>query len=440
MPMNSAKQYRKVIFWFRRDLRIEDNAGLYHALNQSETVIPLFIFDRQILDSLDNREDKRVSLIYLMLQKINAELGNSGSSVLIKYGQVVEVFEDLLSKYQIDAVFCNRDYEPETVRRDKQVEHLLHQRGVTFETFRDQVIFESDDILKDDGMPYTVYTPYSKKWKLKLQSKDYAGLPSEKLISKCFQERFEMPDLSETGFKLSLKSFPDPVIKSAIIRHYDQTRNFPANSQGTSSLSIHLRFGTISIRKIVAIAIQENEIWLNELIWREFFKSILMHFPDVTKQAFRKQYDAIEWNNNEEDFERWRNGTTGFALVDAGMRELQNTGLMHNRVRMLTASFLTKHLLIDWRWGEAWFAAKLLDYDLSANNGNWQWAAGCGCDAAPYFRVFNPDEQTRKFDPELVYIRKWIPEYGTPGYPEKIIDHSFARQRAITKYREALKR
>ncbi len=439
MQTNSVQQHRTAIFWFRRDLRLEDNAGLYNSLKQFDTVIPLFIFDRQILDLLENKEDKRVSMIYLMLQKINTELGKSGSSVLIKYGQVVNIFEDLLSQYQIDAVFCNRDYEPETVSRDKQVEQLLHQRGVAFETFRDQVIFESQDILKEDGKPYTVFTPYSKKWKHKLHPKDYQCFPSEKLISKCIRVRFEMPELSVTGFKLSLKSIPEPVIDFAIIRHYDQTRNFPANTQGTSSLSIHLRFGTVSIRRLVAIAIQENGIWLNELIWREFFKSILLHYPEVTRHSFRKQYEMIAWRNNEADFERWRSGTTGFALVDAGMRELSSTGLMHNRVRMLTAGFLTKHLLIDWRWGEAWFASLLLDYDLSANNGNWQWAAGCGCDAAPYFRVFNPDEQTRKFDPELVYVRRWVPEHDTPNYPEKMIDHTFARKRALAAYQKALK-
>jgi deoxyribodipyrimidine photo-lyase len=433
------QQSRTAIFWFRRDLRLEDNAGLFFALNQYDTVIPLFIFDRQILDLLDNKEDKRVSMIYLMLQKINTELGKHGSSILIKYGHVTEVFGEITSDYQIDAVFCNRDYEPETIRRDKQVEQLLQQRGIVFHTFRDQVIFESDEILKDDGKPYTVFTPYSKKWKQKLQTKNYQSFPSEELLSKCIRKQFEMPDLTFTGFYLSLKSVPEPVIDSAIIRNYHETRNFPANLQGTSSLSIHLRFGTVSVRKLVATALQENETWLNELIWREFFKSILHHFPEVTKHAFKKQYDMIEWRNNEADFERWRTGTTGFALVDAGMRELSSTGLMHNRVRMLTAGFLTKHLLIDWKWGEAWFASLLLDYDLSANNGNWQWAAGSGCDAAPYFRIFNPDEQIRKFDPEHEYIRRWVPEFGTPAYPEKMVDHVFARQRALVTYQKALR-
>jgi len=437
--MKLIQHSRTAIFWFRRDLRLDDNVGLFYALSRFETIIPLFILDRQILDLIDNKEDKRVSNIYMILQEMNTKLAEFGSSLLIKYGFVADVFEQIVTEFQPVAVYCNRDYEPETLRRDRMVELLLQRHGVSFETFKDQVIFESDEILKEDRKPYTVFTPYSKKWKQKLQVENYKPFHSEKCLAACIPHQFDNPDFGVTGFKLSLNNLPKPHIHKEIIRNYHNTRNFPANTQGTSSLSIQLRFGTVSIRKLVATALGENEIWLNELIWREFFKSILMHYPEVTTQSFRRQYDNIQWINAEPDFERWCSGTTGFALVDAGMRELQMSGLMHNRVRMLTASFLSKHLLIDWRWGEAWFASLLLDYDLSANNGNWQWTAGCGCDAAPYFRIFSPDEQIRKFDPDFAYIRRWIPEYGTSAYPEKMIDHSFARQRALAAYNKAIR-
>lgn len=426
------------IFWFRRDLRLEDNAGLYHALKENKNVLPIFIFDSVIMEQLENKEDKRVEFILLALKKLQEELAALGSSLLVLKGKPLEVFKDLTKEYSILNVYTNHDYEPYATSRDTSIKEFLSGQKITFHTFKDQVIFEKNEITKDDGQPYTVFTPYMRKWKMRLKEFYLRPYPTQKYFSNFVKTKpFPALTLRDIGFKPTGIRYHEPLLDENLIRSYHETRNFPS-VEGTSRLSIHLRFGTISIRKLVAKAVTLNETWLNELIWRDFYMMILFHFPHVAKESFKKQYDAIQWRNNENEFEAWCNGLTGYPIVDAGMRELNTTGFMHNRVRMIVASFLVKHLLIDWRWGEAYFAEKLLDFDLPANNGGWQWAAGSGCDAAPYFRVFNPYEQTKKFDPEFKYIRKWVPEFEELNYPKPIVDHKFARERILKVYKEAL--
>ncbi|KFF16468.1 cryptochrome/photolyase family protein [Chryseobacterium sp. JM1] len=420
------------IFWFRRDLRLEDNAGLYHALNSGLKVIPVFILDTDILNHLEDREDKRVDYIHQALDAINQELKNHNSGLKTYHGKPLDIFKNLMNEFEIDTVFCNRDYEPQAIKRDDEVAGFLEKNGIKFSDFKDQVIFEKQDILKNDQSPYTVFTPYSKKWKENLEEIEFYNTDFSQFA--ILKGDVEILTLEDIGFKKTEIEFTKPAIEKKIVASYHQYRDFPAMDH-TTHLGIALRFGTISVRKCVKFALEHNETWLNELIWREFFMQILFHFPYVVNHCFKKKYEDIPWRNNEEEFKSWCEGKTGYPIVDAGMRELNETGFMHNRVRMITASFLTKHLLIDWRWGEAYFATKLLDYDLSANNGNWQWAAGCGCDAAPYFRIFNPEEQTKKFDKDLKYIRKWLPQ----SYVQKpMVEHKFARERALETYKKAL--
>jgi len=426
------------VFWFRRDLRLEDNAGLHHALQSGLPVLPVFIFDTDILSQLEDKQDRRVDFIHQVLLHLQTRLETLGSSLLVKTGKVTEVFDQLTTTYDVKAVYCNRDYESVALKRDGAVKNYLHTKGIEFNTFKDQVIFEWNEVLKGNGEPYTIFTPYSKVWKQKLSDKDYHSFPSAYSLPEFLkQKKIPVPDLEEIGFQKTEIQFVPPVLDEGIISNYDETRNFPA-IEGTTHLSIHLRFGTVSIRKLVLSGLNLNEQWLNELIWREFFMSILAHFPYVETGAFKKKYEAIAWRNNEAEFAAWCEGRTGYPIVDAGMRQLNETGWMHNRVRMVVASFLTKHLLIDWRWGEAYFANKLIDYELSANNGNWQWAAGCGCDAAPYFRIFNPAEQTKRFDPELKYIRKWVKDLDSFSYPQPIVEHAFARNRALEVYKKGI--
>ncbi len=422
------------IFWFRRDLRLADNAGLYFALKENKIVLPIFIFDSVILGKLEDKEDRRVTFIHQSLSLLKDQLEELGSSLLVLHGNPVDIYKDLKAK----AVYTNHDYEPYAKRRDTDVEKVLEKKGITFKTFKDQVIFEREEVTKDDGKPYTVFTPYSRKWKSLLNKFYLKSYPTEKYFGnfhKC--KSIPLPSLTDIGFKEVSTPFPERVVKKSIIKNYDKQRNFPAVN-GTSKLSVHLRFGTVSIRKLAQLALQTNEVWLNELIWRDFYQMILWHFPQVEKYAFKPAYDRIEWRNDKKEFEAWCDGKTGYPIVDAGMRELNSIGFMHNRVRMVVASFLTKHLLIDWRWGEAYFAENLLDFDLASNNGGWQWAAGSGCDAAPYFRVFNPQLQTEKFDPKLEYIRRWIPELDSSTYPPPIVDHKVARERVLKVYKEAL--
>jgi len=424
------------IFWFRRDLRLDDNTGLNNALNELLPVLPIFIFDTNITEEL-TEDDARISFIYNRLSHLNKELQKKGSSVYIFMGDPEEVWKKLISMFDINSVYINKDYEPYAIKRDHGIETILGKYNILLRKFKDQVIFEENDILKSDGKPYTVFTPYKNRWLQNLESKQI--LNSGKTIIKYrnfFQYNFPFPGIEECGFKIS-----SIIVKPhdmSVIQDYQTYRDSPAADK-TSYLSPYLRFGTISIREVVKTAYEENNVFLSELIWREFFMQILSHFPDVITENFKKQYDNVEWRNDEKEFIRWCHGETGYPIVDAGMRQLNTTGYMHNRVRMIAAGFLCKHLLIDWRWGESYFGQKLLDFELSSNNGNWQWAAGTGCDAAPYFRIFNPDTQQKKFDPEYEYIKKWAPDFGKPGYPEKIIDHDFARQRAISVYKSGIK-
>lgn len=427
------------IFWFRRDLRLDDNAGLYHALRSGNPVLPIFIFDENILSKLEDEADKRVDFIHRTLENLKAQLGDIGSDLLVFQGTPLKVYKKLISDYSVKAVYTNHDYEPYAQERDKQIGVLLKGNGASFHTSKDQCVFEKDEVLKDDGKPYTVYTPYSKKWNEKVNTFYLSSYPTEKYFDNFLKfEAAHFPSLEEIGFEKTNVEIPSSEAELDIIKNYHNTRDIPS-IHGTSRLSVHLRFGTISIRKLSRMAQETNGKFLNELIWRDFYMMILWHFPHVVGGAFKPQYDQIEWERNEKHFEAWCKGETGYPIVDAGMRELNETGWMHNRVRMVVASFLTKHLLLDWRWGEAYFAKKLLDFELSSNNGGWQWAAGSGCDAAPYFRVFNPDLQTQKFDPQLKYIKKWVPEFQELTYPRPIVEHKFARERALDRYKSALK-
>lgn len=425
------------VFWFRRDLRIEDNHGFYRALKSGLPVLPLFIFDSEILKKLNDKSDKRVQFIYNQCQVLNDKFSEFDSCLKVKYGKPLEVWNGLINEFELKAVYTNNDYEPYAIQRDKEIQEFLASKSISFHSYKDQVIFEKSEVVKADGLPYTVFTPYSKVWKAKLVAQPIQTYPSESLLKNLLQFQSHLPTIGEIGFlpvDLNISNLSKNIDET--IRNYHLTRNIPSNQDGTTRLSIHLRFGTVSVRKLVLQAMNVNETWLNELIWREFFMQILYHFPKVVHQSFKEKYDKIPWRNNELEFELWCQGKTGYPIVDAGMRELNETGFMHNRVRMVVASFLTKHLLIDWRWGEAYFAEKLMDYELSANNGNWQWAAGTGCDAAPYFRVFNPSEQARKFDPEALYINKWLSPDDLMIPP--MVEHSFARNRALEVYKKAL--
>lgn len=442
---NKTSESQITIFWFRRDLRLHDNAGLYRALTRSKNVLPIFIFDTHILDALP-RNDARVQFIHDSLQGIKSQLEGLGSDLKVYLGKPEEVWQQILSNYQVNSVYCNKDYEPYAKERDASISALLAEHSISLHTFKDHLVFHEDEVLKDDGKPYTVFTPYKRKWLAKLQSRMSTpalsyylkGYPVEKYYDQfCSIASEPILSLSDLGFEPSDICIPASSVTQKRIRSYDETRNFPA-IEGTSRLGIHFRFGTISIREKARKAQQLNDTFLSELVWRDFYAMILHHFPHVVLNAFREKYDRIEWRNNKEEFEAWKEGRTGYALVDAGMRELNTTGHMHNRVRMLVASFLTKHLLIDWRWGEAYFAEKLLDFDLASNNGGWQWAAGSGTDAAPYFRIFSPMAQLEKFDKQRVYVKRYVPEYGTDAYPEPIVDHKFARERCLATYKEAL--
>lgn len=426
------------LFWFRRDLRLDDNTGLFYAYQQEKNVLPLFIFDKNILDKLEDRDDARVTFIHDQIQRLSRELAAFGTSILVKYGNPLEVYQELLERYEIQVVYTNRDYEPYAKERDAAVATKLKEKGIQFLDFKDQVIFEKDEILNGSGDYYKVFTPYSRAWMDRFHKSNIQSLSLDPRKNSFFQTPpLPILSLEEMGFQRSGIEIPPLQTDESVISTYDKTRNFPA-ILGTTRLGIHLRFGTLSVRKLALKAIGLNQTYLNELIWREFYMMILYHNPQVVDQAFKPAYDQIEWRRSEEDFKKWCEGKTGYPIVDAGMRELNATGYMHNRVRMIVASFLTKHLLIDWRWGEAYFAKKLLDFELSSNNGGWQWAAGTGTDAQPYFRVFNPESQTEKFDKELKYIRKWVPEFGTQDYPKPMVDHKFARQRAIDTYQAAL--
>ena len=427
------------IFWFRRDLRLDDNVGLYNALKSKNKVLPLFIFDTTILKNLP-KNDARLTFIQETLQKIRQELQQKhNSSIAIYFGKPLAIFKQLTELYSIDAVYTNHDYEPYAILRDNNVNDFLRSKHIEFKTYKDQVIFEKNEIVKKDGKPYMVYTPYMRLWKNRLKTEQIT-IQSHQSVFKNLIKDTNLPNisLSEKGFVKSEQSIMSYTITPQLIKTYEDTRNFPAKDS-TSRIGPHIRFGTVSIRKMLNKALAEtNETFLNELIWREFFMQILWHFPHTKDQAFKPKYDRIEWRNNETEFNLWCQGKTGYPLVDAGMRQLNVTGFMHNRVRMLVGSFLCKHLLIDWRWGEAYFAEKLHDYDMSSNVGNWQWVAGTGVDAAPYFRIFNPITQVQKFDKNLEYIKKWTPDFQELTYPKPIVEHKFARERCLEVYKKAL--
>lgn len=429
------------IFWFRRDLRLSDNAGLYHALKSDIPVLPIFIFDTNILDRLADKGDRRVSFIHAALDKIQGSLLKVASSLQVFYATPAEAFAELFTKFTIEKVFTNHDYEPYAKERDAAVMALLETKNATLYTFKDQVIFEKDEVIKDDGKPYTVFTPYSRKWKAVLKDFHFKPYPTEIFFNNFYKQPAQIiPSLASMGFENTDEPFPSKELDEELVLKYQQQRDFPAVA-GTSKLGVHLRFGTVSVRHIAQQAIGVSETFLNELIWRDFYHMILWHFPHIGYgKAFKPAYDTIEWRRDDGEFEKWCQGQTGYPIVDAGMRELNATGFMHNRVRMVVASFLTKHLLLDWRLGEAYFAEKLLDFDMAANNGGWQWASGSGCDAAPYFRIFNPYLQTKKFDPELEYINKWVPELNEFSYPKPIVEHEFARKRCLEVYAKALKK
>lgn len=426
-----------IIFWFRRDLRLDDNAGLYRALKKGLPVLLIFIFDKNILEKL-KPQDTRVQFIHQEVTRLKEELMALKSNLNVYYSSPELVFDQLTTQYDIEEVWTNRDYEPYAQERDKAIHDLLDKKKIAFKGAKDHVIFEKEEVLKDDGKPYTVFTPYSKKWKTKLTSYHYKPYPTLNYAGHLFSFKAqEIPSLAAMNFESFAFDYPSRQVAQNVVSSYDKTRDIPS-IVGTTRLSLHLRFGTISIRQLCKIGLEQNEKWLNELIWRDFYQMIIWHFPHTPKKAFKPAYDRIQWDNNEELFEKWKAGKTGYPIVDAGMRELNATGFMHNRVRMVVASFLTKHLLIDWRWGEAYFAEKLLDFELASNVGGWQWAAGSGCDAAPYFRIFNPTSQAQKFDPDWKYIKRWVPEITTSQYPKPIVDHTFARNRCLETFKKAL--
>lgn len=425
------------IFWFRRDLRIEDNAGLHSALNSDRPVLPLFLFDQNILKKLPTH-DKRVDFIHQELTSIKKDLNLLGSDLLIYFGDPLVLWKKIVTEFDIGTVFTNEDYEPYAIKRDTQVEELLTSKKIGFQKYNDHCLFKKGEILKNDGKPYTVYTPFKRKCYELLEPKHLASFNCKKLEKNYLKTKTQkIMSLEEMGFEKTELVNETKTIKKKIVEFYDKQRDYPAIN-GTTHLGHHLRFGTISVRKCAQIGHKFNEVWLDEILWRDFFSQILYYFPHVIKGSFKPKYDNIKWLNNKKEFKLWCEGKTGYPLVDAGMRELNATGFMHNRVRMVTASFLVKHLLIDWKWGEAYFAEKLLDFDLSANNGNWQWVAGTGCDAAPYFRIFNPETQMKKFDKELQYVKKWVPEFGTDHYTKPIVDHKFAYNRALQTYKIGL--
>ena len=442
--LDKAAKLPVVFFWFRRDLRLQDNAALFAAKQFAEAeglrIIPVFIFDSRILSNLLDKDDKRVAFIYSAVQNLKEQLQKIKSDILVLHGDPEMVWHELCQQFKIVHVYANKDYEPYAIERDARIRKILAQKGGNLQLFKDQVIFEEDEILNNSGSPYTVFTPYSRKWLDHFSREGLSAYKSENRTELFFTlEPQPMPKPERLGFSFSEFDFPARSIRRSILQNYHETRDIPG-IVGTSRLGVHLRFGTLSIRTLVNLAAQENSTFLNELIWREFYMMILWHFPHTVNSSFRESYDNLIWRGESEEFAAWCRGQTGYALVDAGMRELVATGFMHNRVRMLTASFLTKHLLTDWRLGERWFARYLLDFELASNVGGWQWAAGCGTDAAPYFRIFNPNRQLQKFDTQLAYVAKWAPEYvqNPSACPKKIVEHTFARERALNFYKKGL--
>lgn len=415
------------VFWFRKDLRLEDNTGLIEALKSGKNVQCIFIYDK----SYFGNNVRRKSFIYERLNLINDKLNEFGAYLEVLEGDFFSKFKELNQKWAISSIFYNKVYDKEVLSVENSVRKFCSQNYIKVNDFKDDLIFEPKEIVKDDRTPYAVYTAFKNKWLYKLSKLEFKNADINELASSFRKsEPKKRNDLKLSETKHLVKPYD---LSDKIKTNYANDRDFPAR-QATSNLSVHLRFGTVSIRNIVK-QVYNSEVLLSEIIWREFFTSIYYHFPLNKSESFKKQYDNIQWLNSKKEFEMWCNGQTGYSLVDAGMHELNETGAMHNRVRMVVASFLVKHLLIDWRWGEAYFADKLTDYDQAINNGNWQWVAGCGCDAAPYFRVFNPILQAKKFDPENIYVNKW--NAGNTSKP--IIEHKFARERCLHTFKQALK-
>lgn len=469
------------LVWLRRDLRLDDNTALAHATNESDEVVVLFVFDTTILDGLADRDDRRVTFIYDSLVEIDTELRRRGSRLVVRHGDPIKEVPELALALHADEVRVNRDYEPYAKRRDATVADALAQHGIAFYDTRDHVIFDRTDVVTVSGGPYRVYSPYRRAWESRCASLT-GELPSDlnqapRLDRFVDASRLEGLSLDlalerlgftrsnlwlrsgTSGARMRLERF------ATRIEAYAEARDTPA-VEGTSGLSVHLRFGTISVRELLrrarAIAGSGSRAWIGEIVWRDFFHMILDHFPSVVERTFRSEFARIHWPGTDRDFDAWSNGTTGYPIVDAAMRHFRETGWMHNRLRMIVASFLVKDLLVDWRRGEAWFARHLLDYDLALNNGNWQWVASTGVDAQPYFRIFNPVDQSRRFDPDGSFIRRHLPmlerfsnrsihfpgsasagEQSMAGcvvgrdYPFPIVDHSVQRQRALNLYRHA---
>lgn len=425
------------LFWFRRDLRLEDNAALFYALKENKNVIPLFIFDQNILEPLSS-QDRRIQFIYDSLVKIKTELQALGSDLMVVHDKPADFYKKIFKQYKVKNVYTNHDYEPKAIERDTEIQKLCDENQAEFKTYKDHVIFEKNEIQSDSYKSYTVYTPYKKKWTASLSPFYIKPYPNKKYFHNLYKFKAdEIPTVKDLGFEYTNSDYPPLKLTKSLLKNYKDCRDFPA-LDATSHLGLHLRFGTASIRYLTTIARLNSEVWLSELIWRDFFIQALWTHPRSENLCFKPEYENIKWRYDDDDFERWKTGQTGYPLVDAGMRELNQTGHMHNRIRMVTASFLTKHLLQHWKRGERYFAEKLYDYDLASNVGNWQWAAGTGCDAAPYFRIFNPTSQQEKFDPKFEYIKKWVPEFGTPAYAEPMVDHVFARERCLTEYKKGL--
>jgi len=468
---------KQALVWFRRDLRLTDHAALHHALTKARRVWCVFVFDTEILDSLPSRRDRRVEFIWHSVAALDGVLRKQGGGLLVRQGRARDEIPALATRLGVDAVFTNRDYEPAANARDLAVHRALAELGIGFETFKDQVIFERDEVMTAAGSPYSVFTPYKNAWLKKLAACDLPDYPVERHAGALARpDAADMPTLQDIGFQpTNLLAIPirtgmsgaAALLKDFVARvaDYAHARDYPA-LKGASYLSVHLRFGTISIRQLVAQARKHtgrgSEVWLSELIWREFYFQILHHHPRVIGSAFKPEFNALTFDNSERLFDAWCQGKTGYPLVDAAMRQINTTGYMHNRLRMVTASFLVKDLHIDWRLGEKYFADHLNDFDLAANNGGWQWAASTGCDAQPYFRIFNPVTQSEKFDPGGKFIRRYLTELSRvpdkhihapwrmapleqqaaacvigQDYPAPVVDHDTARRITLERYGRA---
>lgn len=426
------------LFWFRRDLRLKDNHGLFQALKSGRPVTCIYIFDTNRLSQLE-KNDARITFIHNTLSDLKKELEEYGSTLDVRFGDPVKIFPHLIRVYNFRQVFANHDYDSYSTELDHKVRNLLMEHSIKFRSFKDHVIFEKNEIIDSKNEPYVTFDPYFKKWKKSITFNKVFNYKSEFYLKNLFNmSPIEFPTINQIGFEKSKIEFNSPSLSLSTIKNYDKTKTFPGIKNGTSRIGIHLRYGTISVRECVNFALSHNDSWLTELIWRDFYNQILFHFPHIENSSFKKSYDKIKWENNEELFQKWCEGNTGYPLVDAGMRELKNTGYMHSQIRIIVSSFLCKNLRIDWRWGERYFSKHLLDFDLASNIGGWQGAAGSGVESTPYFQVSNPLKQTHSFDPQLTYIKKWVPEFKNPDYPKPIVDFIESREICFKMYKKAI--